>query len=104
MSSFRELKDGQAVVTIEDSLTIYEVHELKRELMECFAAHSAVAVHLERVVECDMAGIQLLLSAAATAGTMGKGFEALAPSESVLETASIAGLRAPQIFTTEREV
>jgi anti-anti-sigma factor len=94
MSVSREEKEGRIIFKIEDSLSIYEVANLRNEFLECLDAYDRMSLDLNGVTECDSAGIQLLYSAYITARNAGKTFEILHASEQVIKTVTLVGLHA----------
>jgi anti-anti-sigma factor len=92
MSVSREEKEGRIILKIEDSLSIYDVANLRNEFLECLDAYDHLSLDLNGVTECDSAGIQLLCSAYMTARNAGKFFEISGASEQVIETVSLIGL------------
>ena len=100
----REEKDGFAHVTIDGSVSIYETPALKAVFQECLEGFSGLVLHLGPVTECDVAGIQLLLSARAASKQTGKAFAISTMSAPIIEIMARAGLNPPTLFENSEEV
>ncbi len=74
MAFTREVNDGGAVVKFDGGLTVYEAAAIRDELVECLDAHAGVTLDITDVNECDVTGVQLLLSAGLTARAENKSF------------------------------
>ena len=92
MNFSREEKDGCVVLKINGNLSVYEVANLRDELVACFDMYDGLTLDLNEVNDCDTAGIQLLCSAGKTAAETGKNFAVSVVSVSVGETLECAGL------------
>ena len=104
MAFRREDKDGCAHVTIDGELSIYEAAGLRKVFRECFDDSDGLVLNLGQVRECDLAGVQLLLSAQATSELTGKSFSVSSASVPVTETAEKAGMNLSSIFANPQEV
>jgi phospholipid transport system transporter-binding protein len=82
-----------AVAALRGDLTIYRAAEVRDELL----GHLAGAVRrfdLAGITECDSAGLQLLVAAAASVAQAGGRAQFLAPAPCVRETFALCGLHA----------
>lgn len=104
MTITREDKDGQAFLTIRGPLSIYEVTDIRNELIQCFDNCSTLFLDLDEVTECDTAGVQLLCSARITADRYGKKLGVKQASAAVIDAMVCAGLNPEKIlnFTEEK--
>jgi anti-anti-sigma regulatory factor len=73
----------RTTLTIENSLTIYDVGLLKEKALEILGKSNFIEVNLDTVCECDTAGIQLLYSLKKSAKESGKELIINNPSRSV---------------------
>lgn len=79
---------------LDGELTIYRAAEVKDRLLGALviASSAQVQVNLAGVSEIDSAGVQLLLLAQQTAGTMGRKLLLSAPSPAVCEVFALLNL------------
>ncbi len=98
MAVIEEVKDGCAFLTITETLSIYEVEELKETMEKSLAKYNGLILNLKQVEECDTAGIQLLLSARKTAEQIGKGFEIDGASSELIRVTTLLGLNPEALF------
>ncbi|MBF0526449.1 MAG: STAS domain-containing protein [Deltaproteobacteria bacterium] len=103
MSFVRQEEDGCARLTIEGPLTIYEAADLHREFIDCFETSNGLILELDQVGDCDIAGLQLLCSAAATAQAAGKVYTVVGASALVKDQMSRAGLNLARVFNLKEE-
>lgn len=94
MVSENQDKDGNLVMKIEGSLSVYKVGDLKDRLLTGFANHQGVILDINGVTECDTLGIQLLLSARKTAEKLNKTFNVTGDSQSFQDALTGVGLDA----------
>lgn len=85
-------KGKEKALTIEDSLTIYDVKALKEKATEILGDSDVIKVNLDNVSECDTAGIQLLYSLKKSAGESGKKLIICNPPQSVEDALKRAGM------------
>ncbi len=74
MAFTREVNEGGAVVIFDGGLTVYEAAAIRDELVECLDAYAGLTLDVTDVNECDVTGVQLLLSTGLTAGAEKKSF------------------------------
>lgn len=73
------------------ALDLAHVGAVKDDLLAALAVGS-IRLDLSEVASCDLAGLQLLWAANASAGAQGHRFTIVAPSPAVLAAATIYGL------------
>ncbi len=103
MAFTREVNDGVAVVTFDGGLTVYDAAAIRDELAECLDAHAGLTLDLTGVSECDVTGVQLLLSAGLTAGLEKKTFAIQGAGVGLTEVARGLGLDPEKVFATGGE-
>ncbi len=57
-----EKKQGYALLTFQGPITIYQVKDLREEILPCTDKYDRLALDLSGVDDCDSAGVQLLYS------------------------------------------
>ena len=97
MNFVKEEKNGEAMASIDGALTINEVADLGKNLLASIEANTSLSLDLSQVMDCDTAGIQLLLSAKKTAENLKKTFSVIYTSQSVLSTARQIGIEFHEI-------
>ncbi len=103
MAFIRQEQGDRAAVRAEGPLSIYEVAALRDELIECFDRFGQVLLELDRVTECDLAGVQLLYSARLVASARGKGLVVSGVPAVVREAVLRAGLDLEDCLGSEKE-
>lgn len=91
MTFTREVKDGCAVLRIEEAITVSEATALRDEMVACLTAYDGLILDLNEVSICDIAGIQLLCSARLSAQDTEKRFHVIGPSEAFADSLARAG-------------
>ena len=94
MVSEEQDKDGNLVMKIEGSLSVYEVGDLKDLLLMGLTNYQGIILDINGVIACDTLGIQLLLSARKTAEKLNKTFNVTGDSQSVQDAVTGVGLGA----------
>ncbi len=92
MNITKEEKNGEAIVKVEGAITINEVAELGKRLLECFKANTSLALDLKDVSDCDTSGIQLLVSTNKMVKISKKEFSVIHASECVRTAAGRIGI------------
>lgn len=93
MAEKKTNKKGKGrTLTIEGSLTIYDVKVLKEKAMEVLGESDVIELNLDNVSECDTAGIQLLYSLKKSAGEAEKKLIICNPPQSVEKALKRAGM------------
>lgn len=92
MAFTRESKEEKGFIRIEGTLSIYEVPELRSELISCFETQKEVVLDLGGITDCDVAGIQLIYAAQKTADRVGRQFRIEKASVQFLEALNNAGI------------
>lgn len=87
-----EIKEGKGIITVEHSLSVYDVVELRRAIVEYIESAVGVRIDLKGVDECDAAGVQLLYSAQKTAKTENKDIRILGISPALRRIFEKAGV------------
>ncbi len=73
MRGFTYEQSGTAgVLNLEGALTIQQAGDLKDALLRSLSSAEQVSLHLEKVTDIDIAGLQILCSAYRTARAMNK--------------------------------
>lgn len=103
MPFIREEKDGYAEFRMNGAMTIYEAASIRNAFLESFESFDGIVVDLQGVTECDIAGLQLILSAKKTAANRKKKFEAYGASDAVIDAISRAGLETDTMIDTKKE-
>ena len=62
MTVTREETEENICLKIEGSLSIYEANELRNELLASLESGTSLRVELSQVMDCDAAGLQLLVA------------------------------------------
>jgi anti-anti-sigma factor len=93
MTFTKEEKDGEVILKIKSAISVYEVAAIRDELTACFKSHDRVILDVDEVIDCDTAGVQLILSAFRTAENTGKTFEVRGTSDPVRKSTVDLGLR-----------
>jgi len=97
MVSEEQDKDGNLVMKIEGSLSVYEVGDLKDLLLMGLTNYQGIILDINGVIACDTLGIQLLLSARKTAEKLNKTFNVTGDSQSVQDAVTGVGLDAEDV-------
>jgi anti-anti-sigma factor len=103
MNLSMEDRQGCVLLSIPEAFTIYEVDDIRKTMIDCFASHDGIILKMDAVSECDTAGIQLLCSARATARAQGKRFEVEGVSEPLMKTIQACGLTLEKLFGLTEE-
>ncbi|MEZ5444265.1 MAG: STAS domain-containing protein [Gammaproteobacteria bacterium] len=82
-----------ASVSVEDSLDIRVVVDLRAQLLDALEKAETVIVDLSRVSSADAAGLQLLLGAQRHASACGRRLELAGATPALRSAASAAGLQ-----------
>ena len=98
-----EDKDGTTHVTIDGKLSIYETPGLRDQIQQCFEKPEDLVLDLGGVTECDIAGVQLLVSVRATAQMLGKTLAVSSASEPIKTIMERSGLDPSVLFETPKE-
>lgn len=98
-----EDKDGTIHVTIDGKLSIYEAPTLRDQIQQCFRKPEDLILDLGGVTECDIAGVQFLVSVRATAQMLGKTLAVLSASEPITAIMERSGLDPSVLFETPME-
>ncbi len=99
MAFLREVNDGGAIVKFDGGLTVYEAAAIREELVECLDAHAGLTLDLTGVNECDVTGVQLLLSAGLTARAENKSFAIQGANTGVNDIIKGLGLDPEKVFS-----
>ena len=94
-------QDGNAILKIEGSLSIYEAADLREELLANVIGD--LTLDLSEVDVCDTAGVQILVAAGKSADRAGKSFTAVGYSAGVKEAFGQVGLNCQEIFNGNKE-
>lgn len=92
MPSKKKETNKVALFKIEGALSVYEVGSLRDELLGYLIENDGVELDLSDVNECDVAGIQFILSAQRTFDIAGKKLTLCGVSQAVKETAVRTGI------------
>lgn len=92
-------RKAKFTMVIEGKATIVEAEQLRDELAKCIETWDRVKLDLGLVSDVDTAGLQVLLSAAATAALEGKPLEISNASDTVVDTCRLMGLEKAPPFT-----
>ncbi len=84
--------DGQSVMKVKGEMTVFVAVKLRDKLMACLQESGSLILDLEDVDECDVAGIQLIVSARMYADRTGTHFSVANVSKTVTDTLSQAGI------------
>ncbi|MEY4505243.1 MAG: hypothetical protein RL154_1540 [Pseudomonadota bacterium] len=68
------LNNETLTIIIEDELTIYQVENIKKEILKNFDSVNKVSININEVTKIDSAGFQLLVSLKQTCKTLNKDF------------------------------
>lgn len=64
----KEHSNESIYIKMENALSIYDVAELRSEVVACLQENPSLILDLEKVTECDTAGLQFLYAASKFAG------------------------------------
>lgn len=92
MKITREEKNGEVLVKIEGTVSIYEGSVLQEEFIECLEKYQGLLLDMSEVSDFDTAAVQLLYSARITAAHRKKNFVITGISDAVIDTVKLAGL------------
>jgi len=98
MKLISEEKDGQTFLKISGDISVYEVRELRDELIAHLKAHSELTLDLSEVTDCDTAGVQLLYSARITAESEDKPFLIRGASPQLVNAVTFVGLNPSEVL------
>ena len=87
-----QVDKGVYRVNVEGEMTIYQVLELKQELLTCLSGGAEMEVNLSGVSEMDTAGFQLLVFAKCVAARAGKPLRLVAHSQATLEVMDLLNM------------
>lgn len=103
MNIIKEIKEGIIQLKLEGALTVYEVADLKDELMTGIGCHDGLIIDIDALTDCDTLGIQLLYSAGKTARGADKTFSLTSGSEACWEAAARIGLEPEEYLNPVEE-
>lgn len=103
MTDKPEDKDGQALLELEDSISVYEAAVVRDKLVAFMDASESLRIDLSKLEDCDITGIQLLYSAKKTAEDKGKSFSVTGASPAVVDVMARAGINADEVLCTGKE-
>ncbi len=103
MGSTNQDKDGNVIITIQESLSAYEVGPLKEQMLDGLQNHNGLVLDIDAVSECDTLGIQLLYSAGKTARGLNKNFMVTGKSQACWEAALRIGLEPDDYLISSEE-
>ncbi len=92
-------RKAKFTVAVEGRATIVEAEQLRDELAKCIETWDRVQLDLGLVTDVDTAGMQVLVSAAATAEVHGKPLAISKTSDAVVDTCRLMGLENAPPFT-----
>ena len=100
MTGKKKIKNVKSL-KIEGPMTVYEIEEIHKKLIQAFEQGKETVVDLTAVTECDTSGIQILYSAAKTAKEKGVNISFLLDSEAIevaaerigVELGTLSGIR-----------
>lgn len=97
------IQEGDEVTILEGSLSIYQVEDIHRNLVQKLEAGGDVVLDLGPVDECDSAGVQLLVATRLTAARRGLAFRVREVSQAVIEAFVQLGLDPADALNLETE-
>ena len=92
MSFVKEADDEKTIIKIEGAMSIYEAAALREACMDSLETSRSLTMDLADAADCDITGMQILLSTRMTAEAAGKLFEITAMSPAVMKAFDHAGL------------
>jgi len=101
METIIEGKNDKMVLRLNGNLTIYEISDIQKEIINSFAGDMNLEIDLSGVEECDTAGIQVLLSLASSAKDIKKKFTVLKISDAVIKVARELAIDLDESFSIE---
>lgn len=96
--------EDEAYLRLEGVLTVYEVAELREELISALEKKNGIMLDLSKVTDVDTTGIQLLCSAYRTAKDAKKTFTIMGANDSFREAISRIGLNSEGFLACIEEV
>lgn len=93
MASKKGSKKNQVTIKIDGSMSIYDVAGIHKKILTSFTENTTVNIDLSEVNSCDVAGIQLLLSAIKTGKESGNRIILSDISETIQQTARLVGVQ-----------
>ncbi len=97
MNFSKEAKKGEAWVKIQGQLTINDVSELKKNVLEWFETNKSLTLDLEGVSLCDTSVIQILFCMKKTAAHLNKTFSIVSAADCIISVCNQIGLDFEQI-------
>ena len=92
MSSKKKEVNKMALFKVEGALSVYEVGLLRNEILGYLVENDSLELDLSDVIECDVAGIQFILSTQKTFEIAGKKLTLCGMSEAVKNVAIRTGI------------
>ncbi len=103
MAFKKEENEKEVILEIEGAVTVYEVASIRDELVDCLKKSKGLILKLDRVTDCDTAGIQLLCSAYRTTGDRVRTFSVSGVSDVISNAINHLGFDTEAFFTADEE-
>ncbi len=100
MAPGKKMKTKDNTIKISGHLSIYEAADIQNKLLHSLAENNAIDIDLGDVDSCDVAGIQLLISAIKTGEKEEKQITISNISETFQETTRLVGLQQKIFFSS----
>ncbi|MBF0117214.1 MAG: STAS domain-containing protein [Desulfobacterales bacterium] len=98
MSFIKEHRENGLYIKITGALTVYEIESLHTELLNSFNSADTMFLNLAEVSDCDVSGIQLIISAIRTIEKSNKSISITDVSLSINNAFSLCGINPADIF------
>ena len=92
-------KNGLAYMKIDGALNVYEAAKIHEKMNGIFEKHDGLIIDISGLEECDLTGLQILISARQTAREKGKKFVLENVTRVVVDACSRVGLLSGEMAT-----
>ncbi len=103
METMKEEREGRTVLKLTGEITVYEVDDLRNELLDYLGNNDNPVFDLSELGECDTAGIQVLYSAKKTVIDQEKKFTVSGMSDAFRNSMDRIGLDGEDFLKADKE-